>query len=79
MESKRTFRDGSVSFKEPCVTNIWYYEAVKEKSWAASVLDQMRFQNHIEKTKTVLLPVLESKIKHFKICKLKDHYECGFI
>lgn len=79
MGSKRTFRDGgSVSFKEPCVTRIRYFEPDEVKSYTATVLDKIRFDKYIGETKAVLLPVLERKILHLETCKFKDHYKCKF-
>lgn len=77
MGSERTFRDGCVSFKDPHVTSIRYFEPDKVKSWSSSVLDKIRFEDYVEKSKTILLPVLERKIRHLKNCNLKHHYDCN--
>lgn len=76
MASERTFRDGCVSFKNPCVTSIKVFEPDDSKSWSSTVLDQMRFNRVVEKTKIVLIPVLEKKVKHCKTCNLNDHGGC---
>ena len=76
MESKRTFRDGCVSFANPCVTSVKLFEPEEIKSWSSTVLDQARFNRRIEQSKDKLEPLFQKKIEHFKTCSLNDHDKC---
>lgn len=77
MWSKRTFRDGCVSFAEPLVTSVKYFEPEQTtKPYTTTVLDNIRFKRQIQTTETLLSPIIQRNIQHYLTCKLTDHYKC---
>lgn len=80
MSSIRTFRDGCVSFAEPCVTSVIIFEPDEPSklkiTWQTGVLDKIRFDRYVQEIKCRLHNVFEKKILHFRGCERNDHTKC---